>query len=321
MKTIIALVLCLNFNQLLHAQESNESHFSYPQWEIYAAKPQTKKQVVTIYTIDKKGKHLSQTVLFNTNGLMERNIYYTKNGKVRSEGIEYYNDSNKVTEFTTYKKRKFYSEQKYQYATNLTQVTRVDYYFKDSVHVRRYILTTYYPNGKYQRNTGYDKKGVETYRYEYDLYENGSKKETRNYNKGKLKYRWVYDCDWRGELSESKERQVKICQNRVYDTDSSYTEVNENTIKNKVTKTITKATKDGRILVQELYNAKGKLLSKTVCQYNDAKKLVKQLLYEKKNTSPTYMELFEYNTDNYLISSAKFDKGSKVQDRKEFRYN
>ena len=321
MKTIIALVLCLIFNQLVHAQESNESHFSYPQWEIYAAKPQTKKQVVTIYTIDKKGKHLSQTVLFNTSGLMERNIYYNKNGKVRSEGIEYYNDSNKVTKFTTYKKRKFYSEQKYQYATNLTQVTRVDYYFKDSINVRRYTLSTYYPNGKYQRNTGYDKKGVETYRYEYDFYENGSKKETRNYNNGKLKYRWVYDCDWRGELSESKERQVKICQNRVYDTDSSYTEVNENTIKNKVTKTITKATKDGRILVQELYNAKGKLLSKTVCQYNDAKKLVKQLLYERKNTSPTYMELFEYNTGNYLISSAKFDKGSKVQDRKEFRYN
>jgi hypothetical protein len=321
MKTITALAMLLLLATLAYSQKSIESHFAYPEWEIYELKPNSEKKKVSTYTIARKKKWLSQTVLFNKKGDMEEAISYKKNGQIEFQDFEYYNDSNRTTQFTKYKKGKFYTNRIYKYGDNLTQIVRINYYFKDSINARRHSLYSYYPNGKYKSTISYDKKGKETFRYEYDFYENGSKKETRNYNKGKLKYRWVYDCDWRGELSTNKESQIKICQNRMYDTDSSYTEVYESTVKNKATKTITKATKDGRILEQELYNVKGKLIHKTVCQYNDAKKLIKKTQYEKQPNSPVYMEIYEYNADNYLVSSSRFDKGVKVQSRKEFVYN
>jgi hypothetical protein len=321
MKTITALAMLLLLTTLAYSQKSIESHFAYPEWEVYALKSNSEKHNVNVYIVEKNEKRLSQTIVFNTNGSMEQSLVYSKNGKIKFQTTEYYNDSNKPTQRTTHKKGNFSSRQNYTYTSDLTQIIRTDHYYKDSLNIKRHSVFTYYPNGKYKWYAGYDKKGKETYRYEYDFYENGSKKETRNYNKGKLKYRWVYDCDWRGELSTDKESQIKICQNRMYDTDSSYTEVYESTVKNKVTKTITKATKDGRILEQELYNVKGKLLHKTVCQYNEAKKLVKKTRYEKQQDNPVYMEIYEYNTDNYLVSSSRFDKGVKVQSRKEFVYN
>ena len=36
--------------------------------------------------------------------------------------------------------------------------------------------------------------------YEYSFYDDGSRKETNYYKKGKLKYTWNYDCKSEGEI-------------------------------------------------------------------------------------------------------------------------
>jgi hypothetical protein len=116
-----------------------------------------------------------------------------------------------------------------------------------------------------------NKKGKQSYKYEYDYFENGSRKEMRYYNGTKLKKVYSYACEPTGTL-EKNITQQNICKKRTYNADSSYVEIYDGKDnKGHIRRRIVKYTKDS-LEVEETYFNK-----------NDKELIRKQYVYQEKN--------------------------------------
>jgi hypothetical protein len=300
------------------AQQEVEVRYSYPEWEVYQNKPPGENHTVSIYSKKGKRKQLEKSFSFNNKDQVERETWYKRSGSVSKETLFSYNDSNKITSrkvILNYKLRNVYE---YRY-TNFTQISSAQTFFKDTVNPIGSTVYEYTSANKMKSITSYNKDKKVYSRYEYTYNEQGNRTETKYYKKEKLKHSWVYDCDAKGELIEPKT--VKICKNRIYETDGSFMEIFENTSKGKVTKTIVKSAPDGRVLENESYDAKGVLKSKSVYQYNEAKKLVKHSKFKGNSNQAQYVELYEYADDSSLTASIHLSKKGAVTSRREFSYN
>ncbi|MES2559063.1 MAG: hypothetical protein V4590_04950 [Bacteroidota bacterium] len=302
-----------------NAQQEVQVRYPYPEWEVYHNKPKGEKHQVHIYTVEGKDKRLETSITYGEKGLTEKDESFKRNGSLKSITLREFNDSNRLTKYQVIKRNKNYRYQTYSYR-NLTQIFESFYYYKDTLAPLSTIMYEYYPNtDKYKSYTSYDKHKTPAYRYEYDYYENGSRKETRFFSKGKLKHTWVYACDVKGELSDNKT--VKICKNRIYAADSSFTEIYESSYKGKASRNIIKSTADGKVLENCAFDAKGRQTFKSVYQYNDAGKLVKHITYKKDSNQPQVIEIYEYNSDAGLIASVRLNSNGDIKSRKEFSYN
>lgn len=317
MKSYI-LTLFVLFTIGVQAQHEVEVRYSNPEWDVLKNKNIATKHRVNIYSKTRNGKRLVESLSFGEKGLSENHEFYKRNGTLKKSTLYQFNDSNRVTHYQTIRRNKIYQFQHFSYS-NLIQLNSSKFYYKDTLEPASTTIYEYYPNNKYKSYCTYDKNNKQGYRYEYDYYENGSRKETRFLYKGKLKHTWVYDCDWKGELTTSKTD--KICKNRVYDADSSFTEIYESTAKGKSTKSIIKSARDGRVLESINLNAKGKQQYKFVYTYNDSQKLVKRVSYKGNNLQPESIELYEYNADASLASSVRLNGNGDIKYRREFSYN
>ena len=137
-------------------------------------------------------------------------------------------------------------------------------YFNKKKEKRSFAKHTYNDNNKIYSITWFNKKGIENYRYEYQYYENGSRKTTREFDKGKLKKVYNYTCEPMGTV-EKKVSQQNICKKRTYNPDSSYFEIFEGMDnKGKSTRKIIKYSKDSTALEQVFYNNNDKETMKFV---------------------------------------------------------
>lgn len=300
------------------AQKEVEVRYPYPEWDVYQNKPIGEKHTVSIYTKKGKGKRLEETFSFNDKGKIERETWHKRNGNVSKETFSSYNDSNKITSRRVVLNNKLRNVYEYRY-TNLTQLSSYRIFYKDTINPIASTAYEYTLGNKMKSITNYDEDKKVKSRYEYAYDEQGNRKEAKYYKKEKLKHTWVYDCNWKGDLTENKTD--KICKNRVYDADGGFTEIFENTSKGKVHKTIVKSSADGRVLENEKYDAKGVLKSKSVYQYNETKKLVKHSKFKGNSSQPQSVELYEYGDDSSLIASVHLDKKGSVTSRREFSYN
>lgn len=300
------------------AQREVEVRYVSPEWDLYHTKPSTGKHTVSIYIAKGNNKRIDEQYTYNTNGLLESETSYKRFLHPKKETRYTYNDSAKITSRTILINNKFRSMSRFQYI-NQTLIQSSAYYYKDSARFNSITQYDYGTGNKTKSITGYNKHQNVNYRYEYTYDENGNRSESRYYKKEKLKHIWVYNCKAKGELAEPKT--VKICKNRSYDADSSFTEIYESTSKGKVTRTIIKSAADGRVLEHEVINAKGISQSKLVYQYNESDKLVKRSRFKGKNHQLHLVELYEYNSDLSLITSIVLNKKGEVTSRREFSYN
>ncbi len=142
-------------------------------------------------------------------------------------------------------------------------ITEVQYFNKKK-EKRSFAKHTYNDNNKIYSITWFNKKGIENYRYEYQYYENGSRKTTREFDKGKLKKVYNYTCEPMGEV-EKKVSQQNICKKRTYNPDSSYFEIFEGMDnKGKSSRKIIKYSKDSTATEQVFYNSNDKETMKFV---------------------------------------------------------
>lgn len=301
-----------------YAQKEVEVRYPSPEREVYHTKPLGEKHIVSIYAKKGKGKRLEETFSFNNKGQIERATWYKRNGNISKETLLNFNDSNKVTRRRVTANNKLRNVYEYRY-TNLTQLSSTSVFYKDTIKPISSTEYAYTAANKTKSITTYDEDKKIQSRYEYAYNEQGNRTETKYYKKEKLKHTWVYDCNWKGDLTEAKTE--KICKNRVYDADGGFTEIFENTSKGKVRKTIIKSTADGRVLENEMYDAKGKLITKSVYQYNEANKLVKHSKFKGNSNQAQYVELYEYADDSSLIARVHLDKKGSVTSRREFSYN
>jgi hypothetical protein len=295
-----------------------EVRYVYPEYEVYQNKPPGEKHTVSIYVRKGKGKRLEEQFSFNNKGEVDRELEYKRNGSLLKETRYDYNDSTKMTRRKIWRNNRFRNMYQYQY-TNQTLIASSLFFYKDSVVPKSSTVYEYVLHDKIKSITTYDDKKNVGFRYEYAYNDQGQRTESRFYKKGKLKHAWVHDCSLKGELVSPKT--VKICKNRNYAADSSFTEIFESTKKGKVTRTIVKSAADGRVLEHEVFDAKGITKSKSVYQYNDSKQLVKRSRYKGKHYKPESVELYEYGSDSSLIASVHLSKKGEVTSRKEFLYN
>lgn len=301
-----------------HGQQTNYGNYQFPEAHALHFTNDDVGKTVAVFEIQKNKRRLSFIASCPAKGIFI-NSEYRKNGTVSGYGIRQINDSNRTLRDCSYKNGKFQSSREYSYLDQ-TKPVRYHYFYKDSIKPKSYATYTYGSNGKIQVSTIYTQAGSEKHRYEYDYYENGSRKETRYYKKGKLKDRWLFDCDWKGARETHQTSNTKICKNRSYDNDSNMIEIEEFTTNNKVLRVVSKTARDGSSFEQTVYHANGKMRSKHVYQYNAAHKLIKTSSYGSNGTL-TYMELYTYNDQQLLLTSSRIDKTGSTKYRKEFVYN
>jgi hypothetical protein len=319
MKTLLSFLLALIcYLHTGYAQQTMYGNFQFPEMQALRFNSNDVGKTVTVYTVKKNKRLLAAVATCPQKGELI-NSSYRKNGTVSLYNIKIINDSNRTTLDKQYENGKFKIAREFLY-TDYVNLTQYNYYAKDSVHPEAYVKHVYAANGKIKTSTSYNQKNDEKHRYEYDYYENGSRKETRYYRKGKLKDRWLFDCDWKGERDTHKTSDTKICKNKSYDNDSNIIEIEEYTTKNKVRRMVSKTAKDGSFFEQIVYNANGKMRSKYVYQYNSAHKLIKTSSYGSNGTIK-FIELYTYNDNQLLLSSSRIDKTGSTRYRKEFVYN
>jgi len=131
---------------------------------------------------------------------------------------------------------------------------------------------TYNDKNKIATSTSLNKKGKQHFKNEFDYYENGSRKETRHYNKkNKLEKIYSYACEPTGVV-EKKVTQQNICKKRTYNPDSSYFEIFEgHDNKGHSSRRVVKYSKDSLELEQTYFNNNDKETKRYVSEYKDRK--------------------------------------------------
>jgi hypothetical protein len=299
------------------AQQETVSKFVNPEWDVLNGIPNTEIQV---YTLTKKGKRIDNSYLFNEQGLLYLGRTFNRRGLEKQHVRNTYNGSGKKLELAQYRKNKFWYKTVNTYQ-NDTLLTGSIHYTKDTLTPDSKTVYAYTPFGKYLRIQGFTGKNKSRYAIEFDYYANGSRKETRHFSKGKLKYRWVYDCKPEGAIEHMDKNTKNFCKNRTYSEDSSYTEINEYIENGKITRNVIRATPDGRIIEYVQYNAKGKQTIRFTYQYNNKQKLVQKKTFKNKSGRLKSIELFEYNNKNNLVLSSKLSANGSVKYKREYSYN
>lgn len=317
MKTILLYMLTI-LPIFSFAQYQVDIRFPHPEWDVYKNKPKGEKLNVSVYTQTRNGKRLLETFSFNSKGIVENEQWYKQNGNISMTVERRYNDSNQIISRRIIVNNKTHNLYHYSY-DNQSLVTQASVYSKDTLKPFRITEYKYTLGNKYKLIAGYNSDKKQLYRYEYDYHENGSHKESRYYKKNKLKNTWTFDCSTTGELVTPKT--INIFKNRTYKADSSFTEVYENMVKRKPSRTIVSSTSDGRVLENSVYDVKGNLKSKSVYEYNTEKKLVKHLIYKHHSTSPKTVEIYEYGNDSNLSTCIRLSSSGDVKYRRTYTYN
>lgn len=315
MKPLIPVILACFITAQVFAQTSSRIIYPMPEYDLFKQDQSVAKNIL-VYDQKKQQNVLLYRYELNQNKQLTRVVGYTKSGKMKSEVLKTYNDSNNLVEERTFVKGKWKLTRKVTYAADGKTLLRNAYYKLQLSEPHLLSIFTYDSNGKYASHERYE-DGKKVFRYEFDYYPNGSKKETRYYNgKGKLKTTTLYACDWTPEQTKTTTQQ---CSNRAYNADSSFTEVIEiKSSKRQYTRYI-KADRNG--YVQEIFylNNKNKQQGKTTYTYDDQRQLKKVIHYSGKLAKAESIELYEY-AHNQLASSSRIGKNGSVVYKRTYTY-
>lgn len=207
---------------------------------------------------------------------------------------------------------------RYQYQ-NKREVSR-SYFKKNQLKTPEWKLENQYnDSGKLIMSQSFN-NGKLNYRYEYDFYQNGSKKETRYFNKkNKLKYRYTYECDPKGELENKEVKNRNYCVKKEEKNDGSYMEISEyKNEKGKVTKYIRHYTADSLLSLSEYFNYKGELNFKTAYQYNENKQIT--MIENSNKKGIMSISIFDYDSQGLFANGKRLNRKGKVTYQWRFEY-
>lgn len=294
---------------------------------------------ISYYRVDRKSDQA-----YKDNHVKERKSISTKNGKPvkNSERMMRFNASGKqILESRPGKKLEFH----FQYFADtlyagytrikdgdtLNMVTnsyneksllvRTDYQRKSRNQPGSYCVFTYNGMGKKTSSECFNKKGKSESRNEFDYWENGSRKESRYYRKGKLKYVYTYECDPKGEAQKPKTEQINYCTKKTMNNDGSFIEIVETKEKNKVRKIVYTYAADSSLVKYESYNMKGKLNYFSQYTYYEGGKKLKSYTYFTGKGSFKLGFDYEYNEKGLYTKAIQYKgKPTKVNQIDTFEY-
>ncbi len=196
------------------------------------------------------------------------------------------------------------------------KIIETNHYSKDNKVYFSYKYT-YNNKNKLATSAGY-RKGKQTYKNEYEYYDNGSRKETREYNKkNKLIKIYNYACEPTGVV-EKKVTQESICKKRTYNPDSSYVIIYEgHDNKGHTARRIVKYSKDSLELEQIFFNNKNKETSKYISEYKDRKTVKFQHYYKGKLLKEYH---YSYKPNGLAESYQSINKKGKLIQKTLYEY-
>ncbi len=258
--------------------------------------------------IVKHAKYLSKEFAFDKNGNQTSCNYGNNKGEIYNAKSIVYNDSNKVTEIVLKnKKGEIKKKYNYEYST-FNELTLYTKYGENAKKLKRKEIRKYNIDNKLVEKFTYKNFDKLISRFEYTYYSNGDKKETRLFNKNsKLKKVWSYACKEQGEEIVKHKDTVEICVWEEHKDDgflyktSRYT--NE---KGKITKHVSKYTKDSILVENIYYNKKNQLTYRNTyhTKFNDYSEYIR---YNKGKEN--YKRTIKYNSDGKILSSTTIKKG------------
>ena len=259
-----------------------------------------------------------------------------------------YNENNCFTDFKLIKKdKKLKKHEKIEY-NDSCRVTKYVYYKKNDSKLKNKWIAEYDKDLKsILTKVIFDKKtDAEKYKWEYDYYEDGKRKQTKYYKKGELKHIWNYTCDDEGKEQKKDVKTTQICHIKEYLEDSSYIIVNRTTDdKGRIRKNVSKYNKYNKLIEYRSYNNKGKLIwghdyrydcngkkiqtityrrggliwSKEEWFYN--KDLVVKYKYYRRKGKLKYSLEYKFNHNKLLIERISFDKRHKQTRKYKYEYD
>lgn len=184
------------------------------------------------------------------------------------------------------------------------------YYEKSLKNPQATTFREYNEKGKVVKQEELNHKNKSTYRFEYEYWENGSRKASRTYKKDKLQRSYSYECDMKGEIEKAK---VNYCTKKSLNTDGSFVEIFETKKGNKVERTVYTYAADSSLLATERFNHKGILVWKSSYTYHPNKERATST-YFGKNGKLRYKYIYQYNDIGLLVQTEYF-QNNKVEVR------
>ncbi len=280
-------------------------------------KKQDVKEVVTKFA-NPKTNQLSTRGIYklNKNGVGYFYQSLNKKGKIYLTRTYHLIDTLKYDKMeSAYKKDTFSTVNIFNNNQKIAEIQ----YFKSPNKMYWSYKYTYNEKNKVASGISLNKKGKQTYKMEFEYYDNGSKKETRHYNKkNKLVKIYSYACEPIGVI-EKKVTQQNICKKRTYNPDSSYFEVFEgHDNKGNSMRRIGKYSKDSLQLELTYYNKNDKETVRYVSAYKDRKAVTCNYFYKDK-LKKIYYITYKPNglTESYKITNAN----GKVKSNQVYEYS
>ncbi|MDP1726214.1 MAG: hypothetical protein Q8M15_05480 [Bacteroidota bacterium] len=262
-------------------------------------------------------------------------IVYTLNKMAWSTNYERFNKKNKLIFAWKYKyindtlisltysiNKKGDTTYKNTYAYNETgMLTRQESYYKDMNQPKIFETRSYNAQNKLVKNEHYNKNGQLEFRYEYDYYENGSKKETRLYNhKNKLKIKYTYECDLKGEIENKEVKARNYCSKKNVNADGTFVEIFEfKDEKNRIRKTVYNYNKDSTLKQFERFDVKGNLIYKANYYFDDKQQVTFYDTFNRKGKKQNSYQ-YIYNDKGFVEKFITFNKKNKAVEETSYTY-
>lgn len=248
---------------------------------------------------------------------------FRKNGKKKYSNLYKYLNDTLITNYNLLNHKSDTTRyEKYVYDSKYRLIHR-EYKFYFLIFFNRDWKYQYQYNtlNKLSAYSQIDKKGKDNYRYEYDFYDNGSRKETRYFNqKNRLKYRWTYECDQKGELVSNSIKQANFCTKKELHNDGSFIEVFDFTDdKGRHTKTICYYSKDSLLTAYETFTKRNKLQNKWEYIYDKNGNAIQTLYFKSKELKKKFV--YTYNEKNLCVKIDFFNKNGKLNNSFIYDYS
>ncbi len=267
-----------------------------------------KQQSKFVYSLNK--------MAWNTN--IER--FNKKNKLMYAWKYNYLNDTLITATYSINKKGDTTVKSNYVY-NEKGMLTRKENFYRDMVQPKKFETRTYNAQNKLVKNEHYKNNGKLMFRYEYDYYENGSKKETRYFNhKNKLKIKYTYECDLKGEIENKEVKARNYCSKKNINADGTFFEVFEfKDEKNRIRKTVYNYNKDSTLKQFERFDVKGNLIYKANYYFDYKQQVTFYDTFNRKGKKQNSYQ-YKYNEKGFVEKFITFNKKNQAVEETSYTY-
>lgn len=231
-----------------------------------------------------------------------------KHGRITSEWLYRFDDKGRRTEYTLLKPNGNIKMQwTYAYDKN-GNATDLHSYYSD--YPSWHIVKKYDDKNRLIEQTHFykhDKKIGSHYKYFY--YDDGSKKQTIEYNpKGKVLHTWNYDCSPVGKLATPKFKDTtKVCVQYEKDDKGNPVKVKEEFVKRgRVVRIVNKYDIHDNLLDFADYDIKGRVWFRNSYLYNDNNQTTEIRIYKHKTNEVSSRVVYVYDTDGKITKALTY---------------